>query len=437
LQLQRDKYEAHTTRSNDLTNIPLYNMTTFHPMITSHSAEESDDDDDSSVAGSPHLAELLEELDPLVSAALQEHWMAVATFHHDDDEYPEDVVVVDDSAQQVEERTGPAPKASHAVVRATRTVLEETMSRLRLSDSIALSGRESESQQRAEILKQSSSLDITSPEDAPRVLRTKGVVRLASVLSDESCDRVREVISAQLDHALAQGRDMVPGRSEGFGNFGTGFGFGSARMREQRWDMYLPYEGVCRDALNELLKGSSETTALPPLGSVFRSMLLNDNCDNGSEATLFDWSSFTSAPGSARQPVHPDNRYQEEPPLLTAFVALQDVTQDIGPTIFLPGTHTLKAHDQFNGDAEGKDQLLSGSLYQTALLKKGDAAVFDPRCLHCGGANTSESSRRVLLYMSFKNPRCTSDIQVPPGSMLAPIDGRLLSLQDFGVVTCA
>jgi hypothetical protein len=397
----------------------------------SHSADESDDDDDDgddSAAGSSHLAELLGELDPLVSAALQEHWMAVATFqddNDDDDDGFSDVVV--DSAE-VE-----TPKAPHAG-RATRTVLEETMSRMRLSDSMALSKRESESQQRAE---PSSSLDITSPEDAPRLLRTKGVVRLASVLSDEACDRAREAISAQLDHALVQGLDMVPGRSEGFGNFGTGFGFGSARMREQRWDMYLPYEGVCRDALNELLEGSSETTTPPPLGSVFRSMLLNDNGDNANEATLFDWSSFTSAPGSARQPVHPDNRYQEEPPLFTAFVALQDVTQDIGPTIFLPGTHTQKAHDQFNGDAETKDQLLSGSVYQTALLKKGDAAVFDPRCLHCGGANTSESSRRVLLYMSFKNPRCTSDIQVPPGSMLEPIDGRLLSLQDFGVVTSA
>ena len=398
-------------------------MATVYPMM-SHPAEESDDD---SVAGSPYLAELLEELNPLVSAALQEHWMAVAAFHDDDDGYT-DVVV--DSAKVA------TPKKASNEVRATRTVLEETMSRMRLSDSIALSERESESQQRAEILKESSSLDITSPEDAPRVLRAKGVVRLASVLSDEACDRAREAISAQLDHALTQGLDMVPGRSEGFGNFGTGFGFGSARMREQRWDMYLPYEGVCRDALNELLEGSSETTA-PPLGSIFRSMLLNDNGDNGSEATLFDWSSFTSAPGSARQPVHPDNRYQEEPPLLTAFVALQDVTQDIGPTTFLPGTHKKQAHDQFNGDAETKDLLLSGSEYQTALLKKGDAAIFDPRCLHCGGANTSESSRRILLYMSFKNPRCTSDIQVPPGSMLEPIDGRLLSLQDFGVVVSA
>jgi hypothetical protein len=397
--------------------------------MMSRSVEESDDDDnddDDSVAESPHLAELLEKLNPLVSAALQEHWMAVATVcdDDDDDEYPD--VVVDSTEVET-------PKASNTLC-ATRTVLEETMSRMRLADSMALSERESESQQRAEILKQSSSLDITSIKDAPQVLRTKGVVRLASVLSDEACDRAREAISAQLDHALAQGLDMVPGRSEGFGNFGTGFGFGSARMREQRWDMYMPFEGVCRDALNEMLEGSSETTA-PPLGSIFRSMLLNDNGDNASEATLFDWSSFTSAPGSARQPVHPDNRYQEEPPLLTAFVALQDVTQDIGPTIFLPGTHTQVVHDQFNGDAETKDQLLSGSVYQTALLKKGDAAVFDPRCLHCGGANTSESSRRVLLYLSFKNPRCTSDIEVPPGSMLEPIDGRLLSLQDFGLVS--
>ena len=34
--------------------------------------------------------------------------------------------------------------------------------------------------------------------------------------------------------------------------------------------------------------------------------------------------------------------HQERPPLLTCFVALQDVTAAMGPTHFMPGTHTAE-----------------------------------------------------------------------------------------------
>ena len=77
--------------------------------------------------------------------------------------------------------------------------------------------------------------------------------------------------------------------------------------------------------------------------------------------------------------------------------------------------------------------------------------MFDPRTLHCGGANTSNAhgqspvaahgisavakaggiaggGRRVLLYLSFRNPHCRSDVEVPPGSVLK---GLRLSLGDL------
>jgi hypothetical protein len=309
--------------------------------------------------------------------------------------------------------------------------LEETMGRLRLADSMKRSAREYSNQQRSPAFNNSTivALPLTKPCDAAQVLEEKGVVRLGGVLSESTCDSIAKAICSELDAAITKGRDLIPGRGEGFGNFGTGFGFGASRMKEQRWDMYLPLEGEYRIALDELLTGENAA-----LGELFRKMLLGDDNNDGIDddhAELFDWSSFTSDPGAARQPVHPDNRFQPEPPLLTAFVALQDITLDMGPTIFLPQTHTALAHDQFNGGEDAKDQLLSTCGYEYATLSKGDAAVFDPRCLHCGGANTSKS-RRSLLYVSFRNPRCRdSNVEVPPGSMLAQQGPRRVSLRDF------
>ena len=190
--------------------------------------------------------------------------------------------------------------------------------------------------------------------------------------------------------------------------------------------MFMPLDGVFRTALDELLIG---TTA--KLGELFRELLTVPGTDKPL-ATIFDWSSFTSDPGAERQPVHPDNQWQPEPPLLTALVALQDIDSDMGPTIFLPGTHCQATHARFNSDE--KADLLENSEYKSALLRKGEVAVFDPRCLHCGGPNTSQN-RRVLLYLSFRNPHCTSDVYVPPGSVFP--DGRSLSLHcDFSNEPC-
>ena len=54
-----------------------------------------------------------------------------------------------------------------------------------------------------------------------------------------------------------------------------------------------------------------------------------------------------SEPGSQQQPLHPDTPYTPRPPLYAAFVALQDVDVEMGPTIYLPGTHTKEEHTAF------------------------------------------------------------------------------------------
>ena len=47
-----------------------------------------------------------------------------------------------------------------------------------------------------------------------------------------------------------------------------------------------------------------------------------------------------SEPGSRTQPLHPDTPYTSSPPLYAAFVALQDIDIEMGPTVYLPGTQT-------------------------------------------------------------------------------------------------
>ena len=57
----------------------------------------------------------------------------------------------------------------------------------------------------------------------------------------------------------------------------------------------------------------------------------------------------------------PGCSWQAVAPLFTAFVALQDVRREMGPTVFLPRTHTEPAHTAFNdrgrvqGHKTGKD----------------------------------------------------------------------------------
>ena len=144
------------------------------------------------------------------------------------------------------------------------------------------------------------------------------------------------------------------------------------------------------------------------------------------EAELFELAALVSDPGAPRQPVHPDTGYKEgfdEPAVLTGFLALQDVDEKMGPTVFLPRTHTAPVHARFN-DAEtggAKPQLLKEGPQALGLLRDGDLSLFDSRLLHCGGANTSPR-RRILFYFSFK----AAEARPPPGTILTALRGRKL-----------
>ena len=127
--------------------------------------------------------------------------------------------------------------------------------------------------------------------------------------------------------------------------------------------------------------------------------------------------------------------------LFTVFIALQDIRLDMGPTTFLPGTHTLNAHTAFqdndatNGESR-KDKLISGNEAVLGMLPKGSCSIFDSRLLHAGTSNQSESDSRALFYFSFKKktvgyPGNPASIRTELGAAQIPLSGLIDDLDSF------
>jgi hypothetical protein len=253
-------------------------------------------------------------------------------------------------------------------------------------------------------------------------LHKDGVVRLNNVLSSSTSAKLRKEVLERRDNAYAA--------IDGGENWRLHFA--DVLLKSNRCDLLLPLKGsrVVQTALRELLLDDGTRNdhdgngnANGKLGSMLQSTI-------GDDATLYELAVLISEPGSPRQPVHPDNPYQENVPLLTCFVALQHVTSKMGPTTFLPNTHTAAAHAEFDNVAT-RDAMLEKRPNTNSLLDAGDASLFDSRTLHCGGANDSlEGGTRALLYVSFRNPRATHVGNV--GSIMSdikPITLRELKLK--------
>ena len=65
-------------------------------------------------------------------------------------------------------------------------------------------------------------------------------------------------------------------------------------------------------------------------------------------------------------------------------------------------THSRAAHRRFD-DPRTRPELLRSTPHVLSTLRVGDAAVYDSRVLHLGGANRS-AGPRVLLYLTVLDP---------------------------------
>jgi len=230
--------------------------------------------------------------------------------------------------------------------------------------------------------------------EAAGILCADGVVRVDGAMAAPSAHALLQFVNANLEDSLSLVRDGKKFESQLFG---------SVLSRANRFDLLLPCAPLVKAALAE---------ALTPLAGVISSAV-------GEDAELFELAALISDPGAPRQPAHPDTPLTSSPAVCTAFVALQDIDERMGPTFFLPGTQFSAAHEAFNLGGASKDNLLRTTPRQLGLLKQGDASLFDSRLLHGGSANASPR-RRVLFYFSFKARGAVT----PSGSLRRELRGE-------------
>jgi hypothetical protein len=210
-------------------------------------------------------------------------------------------------------------------------------------------------------------------------MKAKGVVRIDNVLSEEITASLLSLVMTELESAktdVARGVDQSKR-------------FSSLLSSDNRWDLKLPWSPKLADAYRRIVRPGM------PLGD----LLTNLASSNGS---VHELAAFVSMPGAGRQVLHADTLWSPTASVYTCTVALQDVTPAMGPTVFLPATHSRAAHRRFDASAT-RAALLAEAPHLLSTLAAGDAAVYDSRVLHCGGANRS-ARPRVLLYLSLLDP---------------------------------
>jgi len=224
-------------------------------------------------------------------------------------------------------------------------------------------------------------------------LEADGFLRVNAAMSPETASALRSYVEEQLSEKRALADADLNAMTSNFGD---------VLMRENRYDLLLDLTPPVQKAADEVLISLKRPFA----------------CVLGEDAELFELAALVSDPRAPRQPAHPDTPFRagEDAAVITAFVALQDVDEDMGPTSVIPRTHTEKAHERFNNKDDGGRErvaLLRETPNHVGVLRAGDANLIDSRLIHCGGSNDS-SKRRVLFYMSFRRRGKVT----PSGSML-------------------
>ncbi len=149
----------------------------------------------------------------------------------------------------------------------------------------------------------------------------------------------------------------------------------------------------------------------------------------GEDCHAIGMTGWVTGPGRPDQALHVDYQpleVQEE--LLTSrqvnvpvFIAtahfyLDDTTEDLGPTKFIPGSHRAG-----RSPLKGKDNSWRGREPQSALCKAGDVVLFRSDVWHRGSANTTDRGRYLLqvhygrkfvhkFYTPYMNFRFDPDI---------------------------
>ena len=250
---------------------------------------------------------------------------------------------------------------------------------------------------------QKSSTTARLAKQQAKVLKKDGVVLIEQVLTADTADALREYVLDQQQLAL-QATTADPTKARSF--------YGVEQARAHRCDLQLSLlrGGYKADDNNDT---SSDTASSHVLADALVELLgpqgsLRDLYEHlvTPQGEFYELAAVVTHPKSPRQIVHPDLPFQDPAPLYVVFLALQDVSEDMGPTSFLLRTHTAADSAKFtSGDLDVKNDQLAAADCRLSCMKKGDCVVFDARLLHCGNANASQDKVRALFNFSFRNPQ--------------------------------
>mmetsp|Transcript_71395 Transcript_71395/g.220474 ORF Transcript_71395/g.220474 Transcript_71395/m.220474 type:complete len:352 (-) Transcript_71395:67-1122(-) len=233
------------------------------------------------------------------------------------------------------------------------------------------------------------------PAASVEALLEDGAVMIPHVLPAQAAAALREHLESKLAASLAA--------------------VASGAAREQ--DLFEPV--TCRRARHFLSLGlevpvvaAAVTQSLRALAPLLRGAL---ECD---EPLLADLAAIRSAEGAPPQPLHmDDNTSWSGPPVrMSAFVALQDVDELMGPTVFLPGTHASPEAQAAMQTGAGKARLLRRGAVRLGTMPAGAGTLHQTGVLHAGGANGSPRGR-WLFHMSFVPDR----LAIPALDYYAPM----------------
>ena len=252
---------------------------------------------------------------------------------------------------------------------------------------------------------------------AAQAVRRDGVALLDECLCIGECEQLRQAVLGARDKAVAAVRKGAPSAD----HLSAVLGAAEPGDAPTRFDVRLPYEGVVEASAKKLLGGA--------LGAVFEELV-------GADGELWELAALVSEPGAPPQAAHADTVWDADPCLYTAFVALQDVDAELGPTRFFPGTHaTPDAEAALDDDAVGFMRGAAATS-RVALLNSGAASIYDGRVVHSGGPNDAYyalSPSRAMFYVTFRHPDADADDlgNADAHSISPALAARGLRLRDF------
>ena len=191
------------------------------------------------------------------------------------------------------------------------------------------------------------------------------------------------LISSMRDDILAAAKNFRPGAAtQGLGELGKKFvGHNTIRFSSL---------GKVSEAFFDMLDN--------PTFAALADNILLPNCGsywvNTGQAMLI-------GPGSDAQPMHRDCNnwpilslvdWPNGPEItLSAMIGLDSVTEELGATRVIPGSHRWKDFKDYG----------TPDMSIPAELNPGDALIYSGKLVHGGGANSTKNSWRLAMHLSF------------------------------------